>query len=293
MSTLPDRIDVLVVGAGLFGSVIARHLTRQGRTVTMVDAEFSMSGSKPAACIMRPSWLTKMTKTEQATAMATLDENFGVHEIEAYVGAMGLGKRTTVFWCAPAAILKPDRYIKQNVSAIGHDVGNPWFTVWQDSGHQSERHYPNLIIVAAGIWSNSLRDAEIVPNLSEQAGVAFTWPCDEAQETRATIEPWAPYKQLVRLPNRYPGELWVSDGTALKQLDLAREQACLRRCANWVQRDPAEAQAIVGLRPYIRGLKGPAFVEHVLPNIWVATGGAKNGTAGAGWAAYKLAEATN
>lgn len=288
---LPDNIDVLVVGAGLFGSVIARHLTRQGRKVTMVDAGLTMSGSAPAACIMRPSWLSKMTKTEQATAMATLDENFGVHEIEAYIGVAGLGKRTTVFWCAPAAILKPDRYIKQNVSAIGHDVGNPWFTVRTESGHHSERFYPNLIIVAAGVWSNQL--GAFAPGLSQQAGVAFTWPCDEVQESRATIEPWAPYKQLIRLPNRYPGELWVSDGTAVKALDHARQQACLTRCARFANRNPVDAQAIIGLRPYIRGLKGPAYVEQVLPKVWVATGGAKNGTAGAGWAAYKLAEATN
>lgn len=295
MTMFPDDIDVLIIGAGLFGSIIGKHLAKQGRQVTIVDAGHPDAGSGPAACLMKPSWLTKMTKAEQAQSLSTLDGLYGVHEIEAYVGLAGLGKRTTVFWVAPASIFKPERCINLNVTSIRDGEGGPTFT-YRESGPGEEAlimRRVNTIIVAAGIWCNKLleRMGRMVPGLQPQWGVAFTWPCNPMRESRATITPWAPYKQLIMLPNRRDGELWVSDGTAVKFLKDHHIQSALVRCRDFAAAGDGDHTQLVGARPYIRGLKEPAFVERVSPNIWVATGGAKNGTAGAGWAAYRLAEA--
>lgn len=295
MTTLPDNIDVLVVGAGLFGSIIGKHLARQGRQVTIVDAEYSHSGSKPAACLMKPSWLSRMSKEQQAQSMSVLDSLYGVHEIEAHIGM-----RTTIYWVPPGGILKPDRYIKQRVMGVGSDHnGAPWFSVARPGSDHHEKRSAGLIIVATGV--RPIMGVE-VPGLSALAGVAFTWPCDPNRESRASIRVWAPYKQLVSLPNRYPGEIWTSDGTSLKPTSLTEKRIAesRRRCGQfigrWEEDDSVEwvpPTELIGYRPAIRGLKTPCYLEQPLPNIWVANAGAKNGTAAAGWAAYKLAEATN
>jgi glycine/D-amino acid oxidase-like deaminating enzyme len=47
---------------------------------------------------------------------------------------------------------------------------------------------------------------------------------------------------------------------------------------------------LTGLRPYVPGAK-PCVLAEPHPGLWVVTGGAKNGTAAAGWAARKLSEA--
>lgn len=295
-------LDVLIVGGGLFGQIIGKHLKRQGRTVTIMDAELMGAASPAAACLMKPSWLTKMSKTDQATAMAVLDENYGVHEIEAHVAVVGtMGKRTTIYWVAPASILKPENVVKQTVTKVGTDGDNgdqPWYRVvtpvadHPDLG-QDAYGRANLIIVAAGIFCNELLPQGYhVPNLSGQWGAAFTWPCDPDRESRVSIRAWAPYKQLVCLPNRRPGELWIGDGTALKNLTQDRIRASAERCASFQGLGTPEHQ-LIGARPYVKGLSAPAYLKEVRPNLWVATGGAKNGTAGAAWAAHKLAQATN
>jgi glycine/D-amino acid oxidase-like deaminating enzyme len=327
-----DNLDVLVVGAGLFGQIIGRHLQRQGRTVTILDAEKERSGSKPAACLMRNSWLTKMTKQQQAESFSVLDSCYGIHEIDAYISAPGpirsLGKRTTVHWVAPASIFKANSYRAVTVvdvrggspkSLFKLDIEEPWRTA-------------KLIIVAAGVWSNGFPSLPTVKDLTAQAGVAFLYPCDEHRESRASIQPWAPYKQLVMLPNLWPGKLWVGDGTALKESSLTEkriresrarcdrfarwddhhtpeEQAQMREegqkaakmyGGEWVEEHPMEdlgqpdpVEQIIGLRPYVARLNQPCWLQLARPRVWVATGGAKNGTAAAGWAAYKIAEATN
>lgn len=285
-----DNLDVVIVGGGLFGSIIGRYLEKQGRHVTIFDDGKERAGSKPAACLMKPSWLSKMSKVQQAQSMSVLDGCYGVHEIEAYAGL-----RTTVFWVPPAAIFRPsqpDRVVKQRVTGVHGDHNSaPWFSVAKKGSDHHESHRAKLIVVATGVWG--LRGVE-VPGLTTQAGVAFTWPCDPDRESRVTIKLWAPYKQIVALPNRYPGEMWCSDGTAVQpvSLDQKRITDARRRCQNLVgiHEDPTE---IVGYRPYIRGLSAPCYLEQPLPNIWVANAGAKNGTAAAGWAAYKIAEATN
>jgi len=308
--------DVLIIGAGIFGRVIGRYLKRQGRDVTLFDAGFEQAGSKPAACLMKPSWLTSMSKVEQAQSMAVLDECYGVHEIEAFIQAVaGMGKRSTIWWVAPGSIFsttKPDNVVKQEVTVVDweEDYGVPYARTIEKSESlhgdalRTQCHAAKLLVVATGSWCNDiLPDYLKVTGLRAQLGAAFTWPCDPNRESRVSVRPWAPYKQLVSLPNRYPGELWVGDGTAVFDLTAKRLDDSKQRCARFVhmqeldeptQRLVAiEPTVLVGRRPYIRGLGAPAYVQEVKPGLWIATGGAKNGTAGAAWAAHKIASATN
>lgn len=295
-----DNLDVLVIGAGLFGQIIGRHLMRQGRTVMILDAEKPKAASKAAACIMKPSWLaSSFTKKEQAQAMATLDANYGVHEIDAFVSAPGpirsLGKRTSVHWVAPGSIFKPNSYRVATVVDVSHGgprgQRKPLFKL----GIEEPWRSANLIIVAAGVWSNALPSLPSVVGLAERAGVAFLWDCDPNRESRVSIQPYQPYRQILMLPNVRPGKLWLGDGTSLKESSLTerRIEISRDRCAQFANTRNEPNEQIIGLRPYVKGLKAPCYLKETLPNVWTVNGGAKNGTAAAGWAAYKIAEATN
>lgn len=282
---MTDQYDAIIIGAGLFGSTIGAWLRRQGQTVLILDAEKPKSGSAAAGCLVRPQWLSKMKKTEIAEAFSVLDGLYGLHELDARILVGGFVKSINVFWVAPRAILKAGRYEQAEVVEIGRD-GSPWARC-----ADGRVFHGRTMVVAAGVWSSKLCD---IKGLTGQAGVAFTWSTDDMDEGRPRIAPWAPYRQLVAI-NLAPGVLWCGDGTALKEASLTEERiaASQKRCAQFVQRAPEEATRIIGLRPYIRGLKDPCFLEEVMPNIWAASGGSKNGTAAAGWAAYKIAQATN
>lgn len=271
---LPETTDVLIVGAGIFGSVIGSWLARSGHDVTIVDAEKPRWGSGPAACLMKPSWLTSFTRKQRDQSFHVLDQLYGVRDLIARVGPV----KATVHWVPPAEILKKGRYIRARVNNFGND-GGP-FCRFTDGSVVKAR----TIIFAAGVWCKELLRTPVTP----QAGVAFTWAVEGGMHG-PTIRPWAPYKQLVSM-SLSPWTLWAGDGTAMKPESLTevRIQQSLERCAAFVDLPASTAQCHYGLRPYVKGMKAPAFLEKVLPNIWVATGGAKNGTAGAGWAAHEL-----
>jgi hypothetical protein len=119
-------------------------------------------------------------------------------------------------------------------------------------------------------------------------GAAFLWS-DYDGPTEPAIRPWAPYKQLVRF-NRGDG-IWCGDGSAIipENWTLERQLQSRKRCAEFVGKSETSSKLLVGIRPYIKlQKKAPCLVERLNKGIWVATGGAKNGTMSAAWAAREI-----
>lgn len=277
------ELDVLIVGAGLFGSVIGEALQQAGRGVNYIDAMHPLAGSRPAACLMKPSWLAGMGKENYSLALKTLDELFGVIETEFYTDP--LGRKVTVPWVPPHRILKYDSAIKGTVKRINVLEDETCSVIASIEGNEHEI-YPKLLIVAAGYWTNKLFS---IPELKGLAGAAFAW---KGSTPRNQINVWAPYKQVVTLNNWRKGYLWVGDGSAIlkKNWTDARVSASLQRCAEYVKRSAREATVIQGVRPSAKN-NDVCFLERAYPNTWIATGGAKNGTAAAGWAAAQIRDA--
>lgn len=267
-------IDAIVVGAGLFGQIINKNLTRAGLNSVMLDCQKSASGSAPAACLMRPSWFNSLGKSAYEPALRTLDKLYGLEDIEFKVGPA----KTKVHWCDPKEILAG-----KSLFAKVEEVGPGWVRT------SRERFEARWVIVAAGVWSGELTR---VPKLSGRAGAAFLWPGEKVEAP--FIQPWAPYRQIVAF-NRGDG-LWVGDGTAMKpeNFDGARRALSANRCARAVglSADVPAAfggyEILYGIRPYVPGAK-PCFLN-MQPGLITATGGAKNGTLAAGWAAHKIVE---
>lgn len=273
--------DAIVIGAGLFGSVIAAQLRSQGRSVTIIDNQEPAAGSRPAACLMKPSWFSSMGADVTRPSLELLDRLYGVHDIKFSVGKVA---PVTVHWCNPAKILS-EKFVNGTVYSIVND--NVYYRPAGGSG-LCEISAP-LIVVAAGIWSTTL--VPIEGGLKGQAGMALLFT--EQAVDKPFIQPWAPYRQLVAF-NRGDG-LWVGDGSAINHENWTkqREQDILYRCqkatAN-VGHPEKGMKKLFGIRPYTK--EKPCYLKELYSGLWVATGGAKNGTISAGWCAHEISRRT-
>lgn len=266
-------IDATVVGAGIFGSVIAAVLRRDGHEVLVVDAAFEGGGSRPSGNLMKPSWFSSLGKDTYSPALATLDEVCGVEDIAFRVGPA----QATVHFCPPSRLLvDPDLSLR--VEAV-YPSDSGWVVDVGAGGTFESRR----VILATGVWTPELVDIAV----DGRAGVSFLWPGRTID--RPFIRLWAPYKHLAAF-NRGDG-LWIGDGSAIKTENWqpSRTEACLGRCRKALKEaapDPPPQQ-LFGVRPYIRGAK-PCYLSEYRPGLWVATGGAKNGLIAAGWAGYQV-----
>lgn len=284
--------DTVVVGGGLFGKIIARALARRGHSVQCIDNHNTVRGSDPAACLMKPSWLNKLG-SDLKPSLALLDELYGVRDLTFKVYPTGLS--TTVHWVDPGDIIYPSADLgvyHSNGTVEGYDVeeGGRWLVNWRDSDQWDEQLSScQNVVIAGGVWTSGLVP-QMRGRIDGRWGVAIRVP---AQIAEPFINTWAPYRQLVAF-NISPEEVWVGDGSAWK------DHPTDERIAVSVQRElraiglehitPSEYRTQIGVRPYVKGLKDPCLLEEIHPNVWVATGGAKNGTASAAWAANRLIE---
>lgn len=267
--------SVAVVGAGLFGCVIATHLRKLGAEVTLIDDERQNSGSKPAACLMKPSWYSGLGKDIHEPALNLLDELYGVQELSFKIIPSGL--KTKVFHVSPKQILQRSRSTGKVLRLI--EGTRQWHIVRHvNSAFLSA----DKVVLATGVWANELlpEDCQIT-NLRPQWGAAF-----RAKRTFLnTIRVWAPYRQLVT--TTIDGCGWVGDGTAVKEWTPERAFKSINRCSDAVSLGSWDLQPSIGMRPYVRGAK-PCYLAQPHPGLWVATGGAKNGTIAAAWAALQI-----
>jgi glycine/D-amino acid oxidase-like deaminating enzyme len=272
-------IDAVVIGAGIFGSLITRVLRQGGLNVFLIDSRREGAGSPPAACLMRPSWFSALGKDVYVPALQRLDDLVGVQELTFRVNKL---KTTVVQWCDPKRVLLEQVDSSEAVSHIERS-GAGWqvnFARWPTP----EPVIAKLVVVAIGVWT-PLLFPEI--KVEGQAGVAWLWPHEAIEDP--FIQVWAPFKQIVAF-NRGDG-LWVGDGTAVHSLGPKRFEASKRRCLGALSRKPlTEPVPLFGIRPYVSDSK-PCLLRQMYRGLWVATGGAKNGTLAAGWCADQIARA--
>ena len=278
--------DTIIVGGGLFGQIIAAGLRAAGQDVRVLDNRQPLAGSGPAACLMKPSWFSSLGKEVYEPSLALLDRLYGVRDLPFVVEVGKLGKisSTTVHWCDPAMILSgpTEQWTVTLVEPGQVAVSGPGAARGHDLLEATN------VIVAAGIWSNHL-----LPARYAQQGLRGTSTLLPGHHPPVgKIRAWAPYKQLVGF-DRGDG-LWVGDGTSIKMENwtdartrevVDREWRFAREMVDLAPADPR--RVLSGIRPYAKGHK-PCLLEQVEPGLWVASGGAKNGTLAAGWAAHEL-----
>lgn len=274
-------MDAIVVGAGIFGSLIARALRRSGRKVLVLDDKRRDAGSAPAACLMRPSWFSSLGKDVYDPALKILDDLVGVQDLKFLVTSK---LATTVHWCDPKRVLLDQNEVRTGcVGGMELQKDGSW-SVWATHQDGGRCYSARLVVVAAGIWT-PLLFPEI--EVTGQAGVAWLWPAGRIEEP--FIRVWAPYKQIVAF-NRGDG-LWIGDGTTVRHWSRCHEEAALRRCIKALGNIEVPPKRLFGYRPYVKDSK-PCLLKELRPGLWIATGGAKNGTLAAGWCADQVIRAT-
>lgn len=262
--------DVVVIGAGLFGSIIAAELRRQGASVVVLDDHRPDAGSKAAGCVIKPSWVSSMKGPQLDEALELLNTLYGVEDVDFTVRPSGLVTRA--HRVEPSRILAPPD-LEYTVDAI-----HGWGVMAGGVALEARRG----IVLAGGIWTPKLA---LGVDVVGKYGWSWRGPLVERPEIRA----WAPYRQVVSL-NFADGRSWRGDGQALKDSSATEERRrqSFDRCFP-DKDDSARLTFVRGARPYCDTGGAPALVER-RGRLWIATGGAKNGTVGAAWAAKKIAK---
>jgi hypothetical protein len=285
------RINIL--GGGLFGRIIGLFLAEE-HSVTIIDRSppeeaSRLSGFSAAGCVMKPGWLSSVPNLSEV--LKELDRLVGTTEMEFDV--FGKGRS----W-ASCTVLHKHRLMMADTF---RDAGIRWVRgeITQADGplawvklEPPEHAAPvplrsDVTVDCRGIWSP-------IPEVRARWGVALNATTRPGQ-VRPTIKPWRPYTQLVQFewPDR-PGRAWGGDGTALLNWTDESTRATRSRVASFMGLDYEGLTESLGARPYLGPqlrFDGPCLLWEVRPGYWHANGGAKNGTAGAGWAGLELRKA--
>jgi glycine/D-amino acid oxidase-like deaminating enzyme len=267
--------DVIIVGGGLFGSIAGAALRDAGMDVLIIDDGRPRSGSRAAGCLMKPSWLQKMGKDNVEQSFRLLDRLYGLRTVSLKAGPVTVGAE----WINPDEVLN-GRLVEcfpYRVAKVSSFPGGNRVRLNPDLKPIDAKH----VIVACGAWTRQLIHG--VPVVGK-VGLSLRL-FKEVEDNRISV--WAPYKQLVRFSQ--DGFHWAGDGTAIleKNWDGLREEQSTKRISDFAGQGGGEVR--VGIRPFAQ-TSDPAALEEVAPGLWSLTGGGKNGTAAAGWAAAKLLE---
>ena len=280
------NVRTVVVGGGLFGCITAAALRSIGENVVVIDDHRPRRGSDPAACLIKPGWVSSMPKEQFDQSIKLLDDLYGVQDIHFQVNGLVTSK---VFWVDPKSILKKPDVVGTVLGVFGTrtDGWKIQFNADDEDGNSFDNPrtiYAQKVILCCGAWAEEL--AKGVVSVVGQVGQASSYL---GQVATPTIDVWAPYKQLVKF-NRTPQHVWVGDGAAIitKNWDAGHISRNEERCDRAAGGLPL-VQRQTGIRPYVKDAK-PCFLKEASPDLWVLTGGAKNGTVAAAWAARRLME---
>lgn len=267
----PDLLGVQVmnigiIGWGTFGGIIGKALKKDGHTITMFDCRKKLAASKASGWLMKPSWFERLGSKIADPSLELLDKLYGLQKVKFRIGPL----KTWAYRIDGTKVLHADL---QCFERKVHDVD------------QLTKDYEfDTVIVTAGCWSGRFAN---IPNLTGKQGVSFRW---KGQVERNRIKPWAPYKQVVVF-NEDGETVWGGDGSAILPTNWKEERVsqCLERVSKLSKLPAEKAEAFEGIRPYVPGAK-PCYLEKAGKRVWVVTGGAKNGTIAAAWAALQLKE---
>lgn len=278
-------IDVVVVGGGIFGRVITSFLRRRGATVSMVDDARPHSGSAAAGCVIKPSWISSLGRADLDAGLQLLDDLYGVHDVRFRLWPAPT--HADAFRVDPASILehRPHPNDQQGRATAIDDNPDDAAVVCGITRDRPFLIEARHVVVAAGVWTG-----ELCPWVKVDGRWGWSFRGPPAAEP--LIRAWAPYKQVVAL-NLNDGRSWSGDGSALIESSAtsARLEAARTRCMSALEvSEPTALVATMGARPYAKLVKRDPCLISRRGRVVAVTGGAKNGTIAAAWAARRVLE---
>ncbi len=241
---------LLVVGAGLYGSMAATYARSRGVEAVVFDPGRPGAASPAAAGLFAERWAGRKLAEHHARALPLLERAYGVSTVTL---THDDGRPEPLLFVPPAAVLEAEP-VRQLVTAVGDG--------WLEAGG---RRYQGCVYVAAGVWSDSLVPGSGVYG---REGAAFLF----AGERPGRVRQADPRHQAIAF-SRDPGLTYFSDGTAERDYAPEHDRLTLGRAAELGLTAPV--RRLAGRRPYAPG--GPVFFRPGR-RTWVATGARKMGT---------------
>jgi glycine/D-amino acid oxidase-like deaminating enzyme len=243
--------SLLVVGAGLFGSLAAAYARSKGIDAVVFDPYLEGAASHAAAGLFKEGWIPKKLLEHYRQALPLLDRLYGLRQVSL---AHNDGRREVLYFVPPRVILH-SAPVREHVTCVGDG--------WLKTGGQ---RYEGAVYIAAGVWSG-----QFFPGLKlwGRAGAAYLF----RGERDGRIHAFAPGRQALAFV-RDPGCTYFSDGTAERDYTPEHDRQTLARAVDLgLHAEPI--QRCWGYRPYAQG--GLVF-ERLGNRTWLATGGRKLGT---------------
>lgn len=259
---------ILIVGAGIFGSLAARLAVKAGYKVTIIDCAKPLAASKCSSGLIRSSWVKSLGPAVVDTGYRVLRSLTPLISVNFTV--LPTCKAAVLDWVDYATLLWP-----VDVTDTVEEIGEGSVTLG------SGRVLRGKVLVATGAYSGHLLP---LPGLKGLVGASLRIP---GEVPKPLMQVYAPYRQAMAF-NIAPGTVWAGDGTAIleKNWEPAPRIAKLRQRAEDFF-NLTGGTALVGSRPYLD--KGGYFAR-AGKNTWVSTGGAKNGTLLAAYQAQRFLE---
>lgn len=286
-------MKVGIIGNGLFGSIIARKLRKEGIDVAVFasNSENLPRASECSAGLWKDTWINKAIRQQVVDSYDLLSELIDGSIEEKVMHNKNTQKEETFFHVPPSSILVEANRIGKILKI--EDCGESMKLWFHDPKVPSTGLYScDYVVVAAGAFTDDLLSISGLPTL----GVDRYWgKCFFSSEvpTISKLRVWAPYKQSMWFPVN--NELsYISDGATVKnpKQDDARITKVTDRLIENLIAIGADPSRVVGtkegFRPFLS--KGIDFVTKVHSRVIVATGGRKNSTVLCGYVAKKAFE---
>jgi len=271
--------EIVVIGAGIVGTTIAKQLSKSGK-VLLIDAGLPDSGSLPSGGHLKQSWFAGLGRDIWEPALECLHTCYDL--IEENMEIKGKDKTEKILRLDMDRFREDIKVTKDRVVTLKETTSKRPIVLLA-SGKTVRA---DLLVIAAGFWCNTLLpDVFAVQQITGKMGVSFRV---RTSLKNPFIFTWAPYKQVVA-HQQSKNEVWIGDGSAIspKSWDTERVVDCRIRCAKVLEvKQSLFYRRMVGIRPYFPN--GHFLFQKLGKCTYVVTGTGKQGTIVSGYAAHKI-----
>lgn len=297
------KTDVVVIGAGLIGSMTAKYLRSKGMEVIIIDSRHLLGASKCSFGTWKEGWVNPIIKDEYDDGVDLLKKyTGGIKEVEFLVRPKNYNNRSVMRQEVDQSNTKIEKFNQVDCKLILNEefitgsvinIEGKKVTIAQGKEKTKETYQANVaIIIAAGVWTtdilidNGLTDN--LPYLDMQWGSVFKLEGDKLPINQ--MKEWSPYKQSMFV-NMGKNLAMFGDGVTVKnpkpggkdnRVQMTSERILIHMNELLLTRKwaPSITSIMEGYRPYLNKTKSSTknFVNQHSSFVISATGGAKNST---------------
>lgn len=243
-----------IIGAGLAGSILKRHLDNLKIESIIIDCEKEWRASNKSENLFSKTWSKTLGSDVVTNGIEVLES---IVEIQSILFKTSASTNNTLY--VPIKNILISDYIKDEILKIE-----------QEGCYSKDNFYPGMTVVCTGYWARKLIEEKMI-GLTGQ-GLIFngTW---ESEPIMNFVSPYV-HQKIFQMDE---GKIWYGDSTCIQYGSyIAKQDFYVERCKQRAEvyglTNPVEVA--YGIRPWVKGFKG--YLNRY-DNIIVNTGGWKCG----------------